>query len=426
MHHAAAALPTPAPPAFHPSAPSPLPLQPILAQPETSRAASAGVALSHMTIESDAAAATRQGLTPAAFYVRQMQEAEQARVQQRQASSSGSASDHASELSPREIMIEREKQRLRAQRGLAEGMPPPTASGPTLSANQLAAMQGGPQRSGSTRSTRSSKETSDALLQHAADLQADAAPSAALARDERRSEERDDRTASSFYDVPGLPPLDLPDNSLFGPDLEILSPQQLNQDLQPPLLPPTHRSGDSVGSMVSVASLGTDSSAPQESESLRQWAEGIERGRISAARAPTPRSILKKIERGDSSSSGPTPEGSNTPSIVSITQGLSVFPLNVGPTPPPPGAAPSPAPSAPSSAPARAPSSTGGKRIVFAPRAQMHSTWPAHVYDRRGELTTANRLTPVLAQQIKEELNAFKMEEMPVAPSSRMFTQFFV
>jgi hypothetical protein len=30
-------------------------------------------------------------------------------------------------------------------------------------------------------------------------------------------------------------------------------------------------------------------------------------------------------------------------------------------------------------------------------------------YDRRGDIATCNRLTPMLAQQIKEELNSFKM-----------------
>lgn len=42
------------------------------------------------------------------------------------------------------------------------------------------------------------------------------------------------------------------------------------------------------------------------------------------------------------------------------------------------------------------------KRILFASAHIYHSTWPAHVYDRRGELATCNRLTPLLAQRIKE------------------------
>ena len=47
--------------------------------------------------------------------------------------------------------------------------------------------------------------------------------------------------------------------------------------------------------------------------------------------------------------------------------------------------------------------------VSFSPRIQFHDTWPSGEYDRRGEIATCNRLTPMLAQQIKEELNTFKM-----------------
>ena len=66
------------------------------------------------------------------------------------------------------------------------------------------------------------------------------------------------------------------------------------------------------------------------------------------------------------------------------------------------------------------------RRISFAQNLSVHTTWPAGVYDRKPELGTCNKLTPTLAQRIKEELNAFKMEEMEVHPSSRHWTQFFV
>ena len=49
------------------------------------------------------------------------------------------------------------------------------------------------------------------------------------------------------------------------------------------------------------------------------------------------------------------------------------------------------------------------KNISFSPRIQFHDTWPSGEYDRRGEIATCNRLTPTLAQAIKEELNTFKM-----------------
>ncbi|BGP26403.1 hypothetical protein Rt10032_c11g4640 [Rhodotorula toruloides] len=70
--------------------------------------------------------------------------------------------------------------------------------------------------------------------------------------------------------------------------------------------------------------------------------------------------------------------------------------------------------------------STGRRRIAFATNLSVHTTWPATIYDRRAEPATCNRLTPLLAQQIKEELNSFKMEEMDVHPMSRRLTHFFV
>ena len=49
------------------------------------------------------------------------------------------------------------------------------------------------------------------------------------------------------------------------------------------------------------------------------------------------------------------------------------------------------------------------RNATFSPRIVFHDTWPSQEYDRRGEIATCNRLTPMLAQQIKEELNSFKM-----------------
>ena len=55
------------------------------------------------------------------------------------------------------------------------------------------------------------------------------------------------------------------------------------------------------------------------------------------------------------------------------------------------------------------PSSTVKRSATFSPRIVFYDTWPSQEYDRRGEIATCNRLTPLLAQQIKEELNNFKM-----------------
>lgn len=60
------------------------------------------------------------------------------------------------------------------------------------------------------------------------------------------------------------------------------------------------------------------------------------------------------------------------------------------------------------------------KNISFAATLSIYDTFSGSVYDRRSEPSTANRLTPALAQKIKEELNSFKMEEMDVHYASRI------
>ncbi|KAF9874122.1 hypothetical protein CkaCkLH20_08494 [Colletotrichum karsti] len=70
------------------------------------------------------------------------------------------------------------------------------------------------------------------------------------------------------------------------------------------------------------------------------------------------------------------------------------------------------------------PSAGTRRNATFSPRIVFHDTWPSGEYDRRGEIATCNRLTPMLAQQIKEELNTFKME-MEVHENSKIYTHFF-
>lgn len=67
---------------------------------------------------------------------------------------------------------------------------------------------------------------------------------------------------------------------------------------------------------------------------------------------------------------------------------------------------------------------TAKRNATFSPRLIFYDTWPSQEYDRRGEIATCNRLTPLLAQQIKEELNSFKME-MEVHENSKIYTHFF-
>ncbi len=60
------------------------------------------------------------------------------------------------------------------------------------------------------------------------------------------------------------------------------------------------------------------------------------------------------------------------------------------------------------------------KRLAFASNLSVYDTFSANVYDRRSEPATWSRLTPQLAQRIKEELNSYKMEEMEVHAASRI------
>jgi hypothetical protein len=60
------------------------------------------------------------------------------------------------------------------------------------------------------------------------------------------------------------------------------------------------------------------------------------------------------------------------------------------------------------------------RNISFAATLSIYDTFSGSVYDRRSEPSTANRLTPALAQRIKEELNSYKMEEMEVHHASRI------
>jgi hypothetical protein len=48
-------------------------------------------------------------------------------------------------------------------------------------------------------------------------------------------------------------------------------------------------------------------------------------------------------------------------------------------------------------------------------------------YDRASDTeAVCTRLTPAVAQQIKEELNAYKLHEMDVHELSRIHTHFFI
>lgn len=65
------------------------------------------------------------------------------------------------------------------------------------------------------------------------------------------------------------------------------------------------------------------------------------------------------------------------------------------------------------------------RNISFNSRIELHRAWSSSEYDRRGDVWTAHRITPQLAQAIKAEINSYKMHEMVVHESSKTYTQFY-
>ncbi|RCK60867.1 hypothetical protein Cantr_08316 [Candida viswanathii] len=62
--------------------------------------------------------------------------------------------------------------------------------------------------------------------------------------------------------------------------------------------------------------------------------------------------------------------------------------------------------------------------VRFSSRIILYDTYNEEEYDRHPDTATCNQLTPMLAQQIKEELNTFK-GEMDIHVESRCYTHFF-
>ncbi|OAD66876.1 hypothetical protein PHYBLDRAFT_104067, partial [Phycomyces blakesleeanus NRRL 1555(-)] len=60
------------------------------------------------------------------------------------------------------------------------------------------------------------------------------------------------------------------------------------------------------------------------------------------------------------------------------------------------------------------------RRLVFCPTIQCHETFAASDYDRRCDNNaTCQKLTPLLAMRIKQELNEYKLTDMEVHVDSR-------
>ncbi|KAI8071499.1 hypothetical protein BC940DRAFT_345114 [Gongronella butleri] len=79
------------------------------------------------------------------------------------------------------------------------------------------------------------------------------------------------------------------------------------------------------------------------------------------------------------------------------------------------------------SSPATAANSSKKKHVRFVSTTMVQDTFSKHDYDRASDPYAAcARLTALLANQIKEELNAFKLHEMVVHHQSRANTHFFL
>lgn len=74
--------------------------------------------------------------------------------------------------------------------------------------------------------------------------------------------------------------------------------------------------------------------------------------------------------------------------------------------------------------PMASPKMTFKASVRFSSRIVLYDTYNGDEYDRHPDIATCNQLTPVLAQQIKDELNEVKAQ-MPVHRDSQCYTHFF-
>ncbi|KAI8355154.1 hypothetical protein BD560DRAFT_407327 [Blakeslea trispora] len=86
-----------------------------------------------------------------------------------------------------------------------------------------------------------------------------------------------------------------------------------------------------------------------------------------------------------------------------------------------------PASSSTSSLPNNTTSFNSERRVQFCTTIQVHETFAPSDYDRRCDTSaTCQKLTPMSAMKIKQELNEFKLTEMDVHVESRQYTHFFL
>ncbi|CAM9014891.1 unnamed protein product [Wickerhamomyces anomalus] len=64
------------------------------------------------------------------------------------------------------------------------------------------------------------------------------------------------------------------------------------------------------------------------------------------------------------------------------------------------------------------------RKVGFSSKIVLYDAWNGEDYDRHPDIATCNQLTPLIAQQIKEELNELK-SEMEVHEDSQCYTHFY-
>lgn len=64
------------------------------------------------------------------------------------------------------------------------------------------------------------------------------------------------------------------------------------------------------------------------------------------------------------------------------------------------------------------------RKVGFSSKIVLYDAWNGEDYDRHPDIATCNQLTPLIAQQIKEELNELK-SEMEVHEESQCYTHFY-
>ncbi|KAI9485394.1 MAG: hypothetical protein EXX96DRAFT_544940 [Benjaminiella poitrasii] len=190
-------------------------------------------------------------------------------------------------------------------------------------------------------------------------------------------------------------------------------------------LPNVRKSALKVHSSTSCWSNNSSSIAPDSPNSVVS-------SRSSFTRLPPPQQQRNFIQLPEPGLPSPTPstassikqgaeeEGHTKPAAVGLHYGLG---LHHGS----PRLKPTAAASSSNSSLVTSSAAVVERRIQFCSTIQVHETFSSGDYDRRCDTSaTCQKLTPMTAMKIKQELNEYKLSEMEVHVESRQYTHFFL